>query len=122
MGDRGISTDYLIRLESFLIGIDNAQSEPPPLSSSTRPDTPPCAVVSTSQETKTLLLLSDAFKSTIEKALAENISAVIILTEMDHEHVMVLSGVSPGMKQVIALWILTISATPFAICHNVTAP
>ena len=33
-----------------------------------------------------------------EKALAENISTVIILTEMDDEHTAVLSGVSPGMK------------------------
>jgi hypothetical protein len=33
-----------------------------------------------------------------EKALAENISTVIILTEMDDKHRMVLSGVSPGMK------------------------
>jgi hypothetical protein len=33
-----------------------------------------------------------------EKTLAENISTVIILTEMDHEHTAVLSGVSPGMR------------------------
>ena len=33
-----------------------------------------------------------------EKALAENISTVIILTEMDDEHGVVLSGVSPGMR------------------------
>ena len=33
-----------------------------------------------------------------EKALAENISTVIVLTEMDDEHTAVLSGVSPGMK------------------------
>ena len=33
-----------------------------------------------------------------EKVLAENISTVIVLTEMDNEHTAVLSGVSPGMK------------------------
>jgi hypothetical protein len=33
-----------------------------------------------------------------EKALAENVSTVITLTEMDHEHTAVLSGVSPNMR------------------------
>lgn len=33
-----------------------------------------------------------------EKALAENISTVVILTEIDNEHGVVLSGVSPGMR------------------------
>ena len=33
-----------------------------------------------------------------EKALAENVSTVVILTEMDYEHTAVLSGVSPGMR------------------------
>ena len=33
-----------------------------------------------------------------EKALAENIPTVIVLSEMDNEHGMLLSGVSPGMK------------------------
>ena len=33
-----------------------------------------------------------------EKALAENISTVLVLTEMDDEHTTVLSGVSPRMK------------------------
>jgi hypothetical protein len=33
-----------------------------------------------------------------EKALAENISTVIVLTEIDHGHTVVLSGVSPGMR------------------------
>ena len=33
-----------------------------------------------------------------EKVLAENISTVIALTEMDDEKTVILSGVSPGMK------------------------
>jgi hypothetical protein len=33
-----------------------------------------------------------------EKASAENISTVITLTELDHEHAAVLSGVSPSMR------------------------
>ena len=33
-----------------------------------------------------------------EKVLAENISTVIVLTEMDNDKKVVLSGVSPGMK------------------------
>jgi hypothetical protein len=33
-----------------------------------------------------------------EKVSAENISTVIVLTEIDNGHGMVLSGVSPGMK------------------------
>ena len=33
-----------------------------------------------------------------EKALAENISTVIVLTEMDDEHTAVLSGVSSGIR------------------------
>jgi len=33
-----------------------------------------------------------------EKALEENISTVITLTEMDYEHTAVLSGVSPGVR------------------------
>jgi hypothetical protein len=112
-------------------------------------DTPPPTFVSAHQETKTSPLLSDAFKSTIEKAsdrsrnelvsegklkpmgffiqtdgtmktvslsvkdeyqkealikrirekvLAENVSTVIVLSEIDNEHGMLLSGVSPGMK------------------------
>lgn len=33
-----------------------------------------------------------------EKALEENIPTVIVLSEIDNEHEMLLSGVSPGMK------------------------
>jgi hypothetical protein len=33
-----------------------------------------------------------------EKALAENIPTVIILTKMDHEHIALLSGISSGMR------------------------
>jgi hypothetical protein len=55
-----------------------------------------------------------------EKALAENISTVIILTEMDDEHGAILLGVSPGMRgsacidysfnnatKTVALWKMT---------------
>jgi hypothetical protein len=129
--------------------VNETQPESPPQVLVPNIDTPPPAVVGTHQETKASPLLSDAFKSTIEKAadrlkselasegklkpmtffvnadgtmktvslsvkdeyqkdalirriqektLAENISTVIVLSEIDNEHGMLLSGVSPDMK------------------------
>jgi hypothetical protein len=129
--------------------INEAQPESPQSVLTPNSDPSPRAVVGAYQETKTPPLLSDAFKSTIERAadrsrnelvsggkmkpmaffvhadgtmktvsllvkdehqkealiqrirektIAENISAVIILTETDDEHRVVLSGVSPGMR------------------------
>jgi hypothetical protein len=131
------------------VTINETQPETPPPDRAPDIDKFPTATASNYQETKTSPLLSDAFKSTIEKAadrsrselasvgklkpmaffvqadgtmktvsfslkgeyqkdalirrirekaLAEKISTVIILTEMDHEHTAVLSGISPGMK------------------------
>ena len=129
--------------------VNETQVESPPSVQAPDSDIPPPAVIGTRQETKTSPLLSDAFKSAIEKAadrsrnelisegkikpmvffvdadgtmktvsfsvtneyqerspyrriqekvLAENISTVIVLSEIDNEHAMLLSGVSPGMK------------------------
>ncbi len=129
--------------------INETQSEPPQSVQLPNSDTHPRTIAGTYQETKTSPLLSDAFKSTIEKAanrsrselisvgrikpmaffvnadgtmktvalsvkdefqkdvlirrirekaLEENISTVITLTEMDYEHTAVLSGVSPGAR------------------------
>jgi len=129
--------------------VNTTQPESPPSVQASNSVMPPRIVVGAYQETKTLPLFTDAFKSTIEKAadrsrselvsegrlkpmvffvnadgtmktvslfvkneyqkealirkirekaLAENISTVIILTETDDEHGVVLSGVSPGMR------------------------
>lgn len=129
--------------------VNETQPESPPSVQLPNFDTRPRSIASTHQETKTPPLLSDAFKSTIdkaadrlknglasegklkttaffvnadgtmktvtlsvkdefqkdvlirrirEKALAENVSTVITLTEMDYEHTAVLSGVSPGVR------------------------
>lgn len=129
--------------------INETQSESPTSVREPSSDTHPRTIASTHQETKSSPLLSDAFKSTIEKAAdrsrseliseeklkpmaffvyadgtmktvsvslkdeyqrealirriqekvsAENISAVIALTEMDYGHTAVLSGVSPGVR------------------------
>jgi hypothetical protein len=129
--------------------VNETQSESSQLVQLPNSDTPPRTIASTHQETKIPPLLTDAFKSTIEKAadrsrnelvsegkikpmmfflqadgtmktvsfslkdeyqreavvrrirekvLAENILTVIVLSEIDNEHGMLLSGVSPGMK------------------------
>jgi len=129
--------------------VNETQPESPQSVQSPNPDTAPHTLASTHQETKTSPLLTDAFKSTIEKAadrsrselvsegklkpmaffvnadgtmktvslsvkdeyqkdvlirriqekvLAENIPTVIVLSEIDNEHGMLLSGASPGMK------------------------
>ena len=48
--------------------VNETQSESPPSVQAPNSDTPPRTVVGAHQETKTSPLLSDAFKSTIEKA------------------------------------------------------
>jgi hypothetical protein len=129
--------------------VNETQTESPQSVQSPNSDIPPSVVAGTHQETKTPPPLSDAFKSTIEKAadrsrnelvsegkikpmaffahadgsmktvsfslkgeyqkdalirrirekaLEENISIVIVLSEIDNEHGMLLSGVSPDMK------------------------
>jgi hypothetical protein len=134
--------------------VNETQSESPQSVQLPNSDTHPRTIASTHQETKTSPLLSDAFKSTIEKAadrsrselvsegkikpmaffvqedgamktvslsvkneyqkdvlilrikekaleekaLEENISTVITLSEIDNEHEVVFSGVSPGMR------------------------
>jgi hypothetical protein len=129
--------------------VNATQPESSPPSRAPNIDMPLPTTVGACQETKIVSLLTDAFKSTIEKAsdrsrnelafegrikpmvffvhedgtmktvslsvkdeyqkdtlirrirekaLAENIPTVIVLTEMDHEHTAVLSGISPGMK------------------------
>ena len=129
--------------------VNETQPESPQTVREPNSNIPPRTVASTHQETKTPPLLTDAFKSIIEKAadrsrselvsegklkpmaffvnadgmmktvslsdkdeyrkdvlirrirektLAENISTVITLTEMDHEHTAVLSGISPSMR------------------------
>jgi hypothetical protein len=129
--------------------VNETQAESPPSIQAPDCGISPPAAVGTRQETKTSPVLTDAFKSTIEKAanrsrnelvsegkikpmafflhadgtmktvsilikdefqkealirrirekvLAENISTVIVLSEIDNEHGMLLSGVSPGMK------------------------
>jgi hypothetical protein len=129
--------------------INGAEPESPLSVQAPITDTPPRTTVGAYQEKRTSPPLTDAFKSTIEKAadrsrnelvsqgkikpmvffvypdstmktvslvvkddhqkealirrirekvLEENISAVIILTDMDNEHGLVLSGVSPGMR------------------------
>jgi hypothetical protein len=129
--------------------VDATQPESPPPVRVLIIDKPPPTTVGVYPETKKPSLLTDVFKSTIEKAadrsrselvfegkikpmaffvhadgimktvslsvkdeyqkdvlirrirekaLEENISTVIILTEMDHEHTAVLSGVSPSMR------------------------
>jgi len=131
------------------ITVNETQPETPPPDRVPVIDKSPPVTASNHQETKTSPLLSDAFKSTIEKAadrsrselasvgklkpmaffvqadgtmktvsfslkgeyqkdalirrirekaLAEKISTVIILTERDDEKTAVLSGISPGMK------------------------
>jgi hypothetical protein len=140
-------------------------------------DKSPPSAAHVCQETKTPLLLSDAFKNAIKKAanrsrnelvsagrikpmaffvhgdgtmktvslwardeyqkelltrrirekvLAENISTVIVLTEMDNEKTLILSGVSAGMKgaagieygfdnttRTVTLWKMTWLSRPF---------
>jgi hypothetical protein len=129
--------------------INETQSESPQSVQLPNSDTHPRTIASTHQETKTSPLLTDAFKSTIEKAadrsrselvsegkikpmaffvqedgsmktvslsvkdefqkdvlirrirekaLEENIPTVIVLSEIDNEHGVVLSGVSSGMR------------------------
>jgi hypothetical protein len=129
--------------------VNATQPESPPPDRAPNIDKPPPTAVHVYQETKIAPVLTDAFKSTIEKAAdrsrselasegklkpmvffvhadgtmktvslslkdeyqkevlirrirekvsAENISTVIVLTEIDNGHGMVLSGVSPGMK------------------------
>jgi len=129
--------------------VNETQAESLPQIKAPDSDILPPAVIGAHQETKTPPLLSDAFKSTIEKAadkarselvsegkikprtffvqedgtmktvslsvkneyqrealirriqekvLAENIPTVIVLSEIDNEHGMLLSGASPGMK------------------------
>jgi hypothetical protein len=129
--------------------VNETQPKSPPPARAPDSDIPPPAVVGTHQETKASLLLSDTFKSTLEKAadrsrnelvsegkikpmaffvnadgtmktvslrlkdeyqreaamqriqekaLAEDITTVIVLSEMDDEHAAVLSGVTPNMR------------------------
>ena len=129
--------------------VNTTEPESPPSVREPNSDTPPRTVVGAYQETKTSPLLSNAFKSTIEKAadrsrselvsegkikpmaffvhadgsmktvslsvkdefqkdvlmlrirekaLEENIPTVIVLSEIDNEHGVVLSGVSSGMR------------------------
>ena len=126
-----------------------SQPSSQPLVPAPHSTTLPPTTITTNQEKKRASVLTDAFKSTIEKAadksrselsiegrikpmvffvdadgtmktvylsvkdeyqkealirrmrekvLAENISTVIVLTEMDDEKTVILSGVSPGMK------------------------
>jgi hypothetical protein len=129
--------------------VNGTQPEPAPSVQDPNSDIPPLTAVGISQETKRPPLLSDAFKSTIEKAadrsrnelvsegkmkpmaffvqedgtmktvwlsaknefqkdvlirrirekaLEENISTVIALSDIDNGHEVVLSGVSSGMR------------------------